>query len=80
MMQELVDDIVLVGEEDMRQAMLLLLETGRLVAEGAGAAALAAAVNMRAALAGQRVGVIVSGGNVTLETLRRALCNDEPWS
>jgi hypothetical protein len=35
---------------------------------------------MRAALAGQRVGVIVSGGNVTLETLRRALCNDEPWS
>ena len=80
LMQSLVDDVVLVSEEDMRQAMQLLLETGRLVAEGAGAAALAAVVNMRAELAGKRVGVIVSGGNVTPETLRRALCDDTPWT
>lgn len=79
-MQALVDDVVLVSEDDMRQAMVTLLETAHLVAEGAGAAALAAAVNMRADLVGKRVGVIVSGGNVTVDMLRRALCNDEPWS
>jgi threonine dehydratase len=78
-MQALVDDVVLVSEEDMRQAMLSLLEAAHVVAEGAGAAALAAARNMRDELQGQRVGLIVSGGNMTLETVRRALCVDELW-
>ena len=78
-MQELVDDVVLVSENDMREAMLDLMETAHLVAEGAGAASLAAAKNMRDELQGQRVGLIVSGGNVTLDTLRRAVCSDEPW-
>lgn len=79
MMQELVDDVVLVSEEDMRQAMILLLEHAHIVAEGAGAASLAAARNLRDSLQGQRVGLIVSGGNVTLDVLRRALCDAEPW-
>lgn len=79
MMQELVDDVVLVSEEDMRQAMLLLLEHAHVVAEGAGAAAVAAARNAAGALHGKRVGAIVSGGNVTLETLRRAMCDDRAW-
>lgn len=78
-MQEIVDDVVLVSEEDMRQAMLSLIETAHIVAEGAGAASLAAARNLRDTLQGQRVGLIVSGGNVTLDTVRRALCGEEAW-
>jgi threonine dehydratase len=78
-MQEIVDDVVLVSEEDMRQAMLSLLEAAHVVAEGAGAASLAAARNLRDQLQGQRVGLIVSGGNVTLDTVRRALCAEDIW-
>ena len=76
MMQELVDDVVLVTEQDMREAMLDLMEAAHVVAEGAGAAALAAAKNMRHDLQGQRVGLVVSGGNVTLDTIREAMCSD----
>ena len=78
-MQDVVDDVVLVSEEGMRQAMILLMETTPVIAEGAGAAALAAACNMRADLAGKRVGLIVSGGNVTGETIRNAFTDDQPW-
>jgi threonine dehydratase len=78
-MQELVDDVVLVSEEDMRQAMVTLMEDARVVAEGAGAAALAAVRNQADELRGAKVGVIVSGGNVTLDTLRRALCDEQAW-
>ena len=78
-MQELVDDVVLVSEEEMRQAMVLLLDKAHLVSEGAGAASLAAAGLLADDLRGQRVGLIVSGGNVTLDTLQRAMCDEAPW-
>jgi len=74
MMQRLVDDVVVVSEDDLRQATVLLLDTAHVVAEGAGAAATAAARNLAPDLHGKRVGLIVSGGNITLETLRGALC------
>ena len=74
-----VDDVVLVSEEEMRQAILLLLRAGRLLAEGAGAASTAAAVKMRDELADKKVAVILSGGNLTLDTLRRTLTDPEPW-
>jgi threonine dehydratase len=75
-MQRLVDDVVLVSEEDMRQAIVLLMETAHIVVEGAGAAPVAASRNLARELGGKRVGLIVSGGNATLETLRRAVCGD----
>ena len=78
-MQRLVDDVVVVSDEELRQAMILLLNTAHIVAEGAGAAALAAARSHADTLHGQRVGIVVSGGNVTLDTLRRALCDPETW-
>jgi threonine dehydratase len=78
-MQRLVDDVQVVSEEEMRQAMLLLLDTAHLVTEGAGASSLALAQRLAPELQGQRVGVIVSGGNVTLDTIRRALCDERPW-
>ncbi len=69
-MQRLVDDVQLVSEDEMREGMVTLLHRARIVAEGAGAAAMALAQRLAPELQGQRVGVIVSGGNVTLDTLR----------
>ncbi len=65
-----VDDIILVSEEEIRQAILLLLRTTHNLAEGAGAAPVAAALKIRERLAGKNVVVLLSGGNIDLETLR----------
>lgn len=56
--------IVEVSDDDVAAAMALLFECTHNVAEGAGAAALAAAIRDRGRLAGRRVGIILSGGNV----------------
>jgi threonine dehydratase len=69
----LVDEIMLVSDDELRDAMRLLLATARQVAEGAGAAATAAAYKRRHELAGKNVGLILSGGNVPLEQLQKLL-------
>jgi threonine dehydratase len=76
---EMVDDIVLVEDRDLKRSMLTLLETTRVLAEGAGAAGLAGAYKDRDALAGKKVAVIVSGGNVTLDVLAKALNEERAW-
>jgi threonine dehydratase len=73
------DDFLLVSDADMRRATLTLLETTRQLAEGAGAAALAAAWRLRDELAGRKVAVVLSGGNLTLEALAQALAEERPW-
>lgn len=70
---EKIDDIRLVTDEDLCRAIVMLLEEAHLVAEGAGAASLAAGVQLRDELAGHKVALIVSGGNITLDTLRWAI-------
>jgi len=72
------DDFRLVTDAELRRAILTLLETTRLLAEGAGAAALAAAAQMRDELAGRKVGLVLSGGNLTLEALAEALATERP--
>ena len=64
LIQQLVDRIVTVSEEDLASAIVGLVESDHLVAEGAGAAAAAALVGKRIGVAGRRVGVIVSGANI----------------
>jgi threonine dehydratase len=64
-----VDDILLVEETVIEQAVLLLLEVEKTVAEGAGAVGLAALLAHPARFAGQRVGIVVSGGNIDLPIL-----------
>jgi threonine dehydratase len=75
-MQEGLDAMVLVSEEEMRQAIVRLLRTTHNLAEGAGAAPLAAAWKLRESLAGQNVVMVLSGGNIDLETLRWVLSQD----
>ena len=73
------DDFRLVTDSDLRRAILTLLERAQVLAEGAGAAALAAAYAMREELAGQKVGIVVSGGNLTLESLTEILAMEQAW-
>jgi threonine dehydratase len=73
MLAALLDDFVLVTDDELYAAMRLLLVEGHVVAEGAGAAPIAAARRMTERLAGKRVACWVSGGNATADSLRRAL-------
>ncbi|MFH1061176.1 MAG: threonine ammonia-lyase [Pseudomonadota bacterium] len=69
-----VDRLVAVEEEHISQAMLLLLERRRIVAEGAGALGLAAMLaGLLPELAGKRVVILVSGGNVDSNLLGRII-------
>jgi len=67
--EALVSDVVLVSEEEIESAMMRLLESGKIVAEGAGAASLAAVLGQQTRYAGRRVGLVVSGGNVDMRLL-----------
>jgi threonine dehydratase len=69
---ELVDDIQLVTDQELCQAIVELVEGAHIVAEGAGAASLAAARKLKSDLIGKKVALIVSGGNITLDTFRWA--------
>lgn len=61
---DLVDDMVLVDEGDIEQAIVMLLEIEKTLVEGAGAAGLAALLKDPARYAGQRVGLVLCGGNI----------------
>ena len=71
--QREVEDVVTVDDEEIAAALVLLLERAKLVAEGAGAAALAALLYGRLPLAGKSVVAVVSGGNIDSNILSRLL-------
>jgi threonine dehydratase len=62
--RESVDDLVLVDEGDIEQAVLMLLEIEKTVVEGAGAAGLAALLKEPERYAGRKVGLVLCGGNI----------------
>jgi threonine dehydratase len=70
-------EFVLVSEDDMRAAIRLLLETTHNLAEGAGAASTAAAMNLRDDLRGKKVVLVLSGGNLTLAQLKDVLAQGD---
>ena len=59
-----VDDLVLVDEGDIEQAVLMLLEIEKTLVEGAGAVGLAALLRYPERFAGRKVGLVLSGGNI----------------
>ena len=61
---DLVDDLVLVDEGDIEQAIVMLLEIEKTLVEGAGAAGLAALLKDPARYAGKQVGLVLCGGNI----------------
>ena len=62
--RELVSGMLLVGEGEIEHAIVLLLEIEKTVAEGAGAAGLAALLAQPQRFRGRRVGIVLSGGNI----------------
>jgi threonine dehydratase len=64
--RERVREILLVADDAIEDAVLLLLEIEKTVVEGAGAAPLAAVLAHKARFAGRRVGLVLSGGNIDL--------------
>jgi len=68
-MREHMDDALLVGEDEMRRAAALILKHTHNLAEGAGAATLAAAIQQRERFAGKKVVAVLSGGNLDLAQL-----------
>jgi threonine dehydratase len=73
LVQKYVDEIVTVEEEEIANAILLLLEREKTLAEGAGAAALAAVLNHKLPIAAKRVAVLVCGGNIDVTLLSRII-------
>jgi threonine dehydratase len=72
-MRQMLHEFMLVSEGEIMQAMVWLLERAHTLAEGAGAASLAAAYRLRDELQGKKVGIVCSGGNASLEQLKRVL-------
>jgi threonine dehydratase len=64
LIRERVDDLVLVDEGDIEQAIVMLLEIEKTLVEGAGAAGLAALLKEPARFAGRKVGLVLCGGNI----------------
>jgi threonine dehydratase len=67
------DDFILVTEDEISEAMVLMIEATRNLVEAAGAAALAGALKIRSRLAHKKVALICSGSNITLDQLRAVL-------
>ncbi len=73
LMRQLVDDIVLVDEDEIAQAIVLLLERSKLVVEGAGAVGVAAVMARTIDLTGRNAVIVLSGGNIDLQRLARVV-------
>jgi threonine dehydratase len=73
---ELANDVVLVTERALEQAVSLLLQIEKTVVEGAGAAGLAALIEHKALFAGRTVGLVLCGGNIDTRLLANVLLRD----
>ena len=73
MVRSFVDDIVTVSEDETAAAILALIEHKKLIAEGAGAVSVAAAMFKKLSIEGKKVVCIVSGGNIDVNILSRVI-------
>lgn len=71
--QKYVDEVVLVSDDEVASAILALIEKQKMIAEGAGAAAVAAVMFNKVPVKGKKVVSIVSGGNIDVTSLSRVI-------
>ena len=76
MVRALVDDILLVSERSLEEAVSLLLQIEKTVVEGAGAAGLAALIQHPERFRGKTVGIVLCGGNIDTRLLANVLLRD----
>ena len=74
--KELADEVLLVGERDLEHAVSMLLNIEKTVAEGAGAAGLAALLAHPSRFKGRKVGLVLCGGNIDTRLLANVLLRD----
>ncbi len=72
-LRDVLDDVLLVGEDEVAKAMVSLIERAKLVVEGAGAVGVAALLGGKLDVAGRRVVAVISGGNVDINMLARVI-------
>jgi threonine dehydratase len=77
-LRPLLDGMVLVSEREIQGAIRAYAETVHQMAEGAAAAALAAVIRHGESFLAQRVGVVLTGGNISAATLMGALAGERP--
>ena len=70
---DLLDDFIVVSDQEILRAIAILIEKAHTLAEAAGAAPLAGAIKHRERIKGEKVALVVSGGNITLPQLREAI-------
>jgi threonine dehydratase len=73
LVKQFVDEMITVSEGEIANAILLLLEIEKIVAEGAAAVVLAALINNKVALGKPNVGLIISGGNIDVNLISRII-------
>ncbi len=73
LIERYVDDIVTVSDGEIASTILLLLERAKLVAEGAGATALAALIYKKTQLKNKRIAAVISGGNIDMNFISRII-------
>lgn len=73
LVKEYVDEIALVSDDEVSSAILALIEKQKMIAEGAGATAVAAVMFNKFDLKGKRVVAVVSGGNIDVTSLSRVI-------
>lgn len=71
--KKFVDDIVTVDEDEIANAILLLLERAKVVSEGAGAASVAAILNRLDIVRNKKIVALISGGNIDVNMLSRII-------
>ncbi len=73
LVEKYVDELVTVDDEEIAMAILRLLETQKLLAEGAGAAGVAALLNRKVSLPEKNIAVVIGGGNIDVTLLSRII-------
>lgn len=72
--RETVDEFVLVSEDEIKQAILLILDKHHLLVEGAAALTVAAFIKLQGRLTGQKVVLIISGRKISVQDVKQFLC------
>jgi threonine dehydratase len=70
---DLINETVLLSEQEIKEAMILYMQYEHQLIEGAAGTAVAALLKMKDQLKGKRVGVVICGGNIALDTLREVI-------
>jgi threonine dehydratase len=73
LVEKYVDEMVTVDDEEIAAAILRLLERQKVLAEGAGAAGVAAVLQRKTSLQGKRIAVVIGGGNIDVTLLSRII-------